>query len=422
MSSPALTTHRPQPLVAPRRLRVAILNEEIPYPPTSGGRIRPHHLLRRLAARHEITYLCHRHGDRDEARAAEAWLAELGVRSVIVDRPLPGKRGPAFFARLAWNLCDRRPYSVASHSSRALKAAVRKFAASHSVDLWQCDWAPYYDVLRAVPEARGLVMAANVESQIWQRYYEHETHLLKRWYIGGQWRKFVRYETETFAHSLATVTVSRQDAELARREFAAPRLEVVDNGVDTEFFRPQPGPREPGTILFLGSLDWRPNQDALRVMLEEVFPRVRSQVATARLWIVGRYPPDWLRQMAATEAGVELHADVPDVRPFLARAALMAVPLRIGGGSRLKILEALAMATPVVSTEVGAEGLELFPDEHLVSVPGIEPLAEALVKALAQPEVEQARAARGRAAVIARYDWDSLARQLETLWQTYATP
>ncbi len=418
----SLSTSATEPLPAApasagrRRLRVAVLNEEIPYPPTSGGRIRNYNLLSRLAARHDLTYLCHRHADLEEGRAAEQWLSALGVRSVIVDRPLPGKSGLGFYARLAANLLDRRPYSVASHSSRQLRAAVARFARSQPVDLWQCDWGPYYDVLRAVPDTHGVVMAANVESLIWQRYYEHESHPLKRWYIRGQWRKFVRFERDTFRHSLCTVTVSEEDAQLARQAFAAPRLAVVDNGVDTAFFQPQGLARERDVLLFLGSLDWRPNQDALRVMLDQVFPQVRAQRPGARLWVVGRTPPAWLSEAAGRTPGLELYANVPDVRPYLARASVMAVPLRIGGGSRIKILEALAMATPVVSTAVGAEGLELEHERHLIRVEGIEPLADALVAALDQPQREQARAEQGRAAVLARYDWGPLAQRLEDIW------
>ncbi len=411
-----------QPLVAPRsvagtrrRLHVAIVNEEIPFPPTSGGRIRPHNLLRRLAGRHRITYLCHRHADPAEGQAAIDWARSLGVETVVVDRPLPGKSGLGFYARLAANLFSTQPYSVATHNSRALRATLAHFAAHHPVDLWQCDWAPYFAPLSAVPAARAIVMAANVESQIWQRYWENETHPLKRWYIKQQWQKFLRFERRAFTQAARLITVSQEDARLAERQFGARQVAVVDNGVDTDFFLPRDEPRDPRTILFVGSLDWRPNQDACRVMLEEVFPRVRAQEPAARLWIVGRQPPDWLVNAASQQAGVELFADVPDVRPYLAQAGVMAVSLRIGGGSRLKILEALAMRTPVVSTKIGAEGLHLQPGDHLEVVDGIEPLADALIRAVRQPEAMQAQARRGREVMLEHYDWEILADKLETI-------
>ena len=142
-----------------------------------------------------------------------------------------------------------------------------------------------------------------------------------------------------------------------RKDFGVARVDVVENGVDTAYFRPEAARRRPGRRLFLGSLDWRPNLDGVARLLDDVFPAVQAAEPDAMLDLVGRNPPAWLRRRAAESPGVALHADVPDVRPFLAECALMVVPLRIGGGSRLKILEALAAGVPVVSTRVGAEGL-----------------------------------------------------------------
>src|SRR5207237_3894426 len=161
------------------------------------------------------------------------------------------------------------------------------------------------------------------------------------------------------------VAVSPTDAQLMRERFGAKRVEVVDNGVDTSYFRPTDGKREPHTVLFLGSLDWRPNQDGVQQLLDSIFPQVRAQDPATKLLVVGRNPPEWLRDRVKTCPGVELHGSVPDVRPFMARAGVLAVPLRIGGGSRLKILEALASGLPVISTRIGAEGLDLAAGRHL---------------------------------------------------------
>jgi glycosyltransferase involved in cell wall biosynthesis len=174
--------------------------------------------------------------------------------------------------------------------------------------------------------------------------------------------------------------------------------------------------RRPEVLLFVGSLEWRPNLDGVAQMLDTVFPAVKRTVPEAELWLVGRNPPDWLRQAAARTPGVKLHADVPDVRPYLREAGQLVVPLRVGGGSRLKILEALACGTPVVSTRVGAEGLELEPGTHFDETPGIEDLADACIAAIRDPRRMQEQAAAGREKVLARYDWASLSAKLERLW------
>jgi glycosyltransferase involved in cell wall biosynthesis len=261
-----------------------------------------------------------------------------------------------------------------------------------------------------------VLIAHNVESLIWQRYHETETHPARRWYVGRQWAKFVRFERRALAEADRAVAVSDADAERFRRDFGARRIDVVENGVDARYFQPQAARRAPGRLLFLGSLDWRPNLDGVRLLLERVFPAVRAAEPSATLCLVGRNPPESLRRQAAAIPGVELHASVPDVRPFLARCGVLAVPLRIGGGSRLKILEALASGTPVVSTRVGAEGLCLDPGRHLTVVEGIDDLAPALLAAVHRPADALAQAARGRQRVLERYDWDTLAEQMERVW------
>jgi glycosyltransferase involved in cell wall biosynthesis len=399
---------------AGRRLRIVVVDEELPYPPTSGKRIRTLNLLTRLARRHDITYVCHRNADRSEARRAAHFLAGQGIAVRTADWSPPPKSGPAFYARLALNLLSPLPYSAATHDSPALRRTLRDHAASHPVDLWHCEWTPYVQALARVA-GRRLVVAHNVESVIWQRYYENESHPLKRWYVGGQWRKFERFERRVMGEVDRAVAVSAVDAERLRRDFEARRVDVVENGVDPAYFQPAAVRREPDRLLFLGSLDWRPNLDGVRLLLGRVFPAVRAAVPSARLCLVGRQPPAWLRRAAAAP-GVDLHADAPDVRPQLARCGLMVVPLRIGGGSRLKILEALAMNTPVVSTRIGAEGLELEPGRHLTVVEDVDELAAAVVQAVRSPEAAHAQAGRGRQAVLKRYGWDVLADQLERVW------
>jgi glycosyltransferase involved in cell wall biosynthesis len=399
-----------------RPLRVIIVDEELPYPANSGKRIRTLNLILRLARRHRLTYLCHRNANPDEARSAEAFLRNHGVETIVVDRPVPPKSGPAFYARLAANLLSPLPYSVTSHNSRALRRAVRACAATRPVDLWHCEWTPYALALRDLVGVRKLVMAHNVESQIWQRYYETEPSALKRWYIGRQWRKFERFERAVFSGIDRAVAVSSDDAARLRYRFGARHVDVVDNGVDTNHFYPGSEARDARCILFVGSLDWRPNLDGVRLLLERVFPRVRSAEPAAHLCIVGRNPPEALRRRVAALPGVELCPNVADVRPYLRRSGILAVPLRIGGGSRLKILEALACGLPVVSTRVGAEGLALEPGEHLSVIDDLDDLAAELVRCIRDPLPARAIAECGRAVVLQCYDWGVLADKLERIW------
>ena len=192
---------------------------------------------------------------------------------------------------------------------------------------------------------------------------------------------------------------------------------MVDNGVDCASSSPIPvWSATRISILFLGSLDWRPNLDAVRLLLDDIFPRVKAQEPRATLQIVGRKPVDWLRRQVAELPGVELHADVPDVRPFVASAGMLAVPLRIGGGSRLKILEALAGSLPVITTRIGVEGLHLDREQHVTVADAPADMASGIIEMMKNPSHARTQAERGRQKVLERYDWSGLADQLESVW------
>ncbi len=410
----------PTPTRSWSALRVVIVDEELPYPPTSGKRIRTLNLTLRLARRHRLTFVCHRNADAEELRQAAAFFAKNGIETRIVGRVVPPKSGPSFYLRLAANLLSPLPYSVATHKSRAMRQALAEIARTQRVDVWHCEWTPYTEMLRGIATGQRVVMAHNVESIIWQRYYETATNPLRRWYIGQQWRKFQRFERRVLGEVEQTIAVSETDAQRLRQDFGVPRVAVVENGVDTAYFQPLERQRQRGRLLFLGSLDWRPNLDGVGLLLEHIFPAVRAAEPSASLCIVGRNPPEWLRRRITAMPGVELHANVPDIRPFLAECSLLVVPLRIGGGSRLKILEALASGTPVVSTRIGAEGLRLEAGHDLLVVEDIDGLKNALIMALRQPNFVEAQSERGREKVIEHYDWDRLVEQLEQVWRQCA--
>jgi glycosyltransferase involved in cell wall biosynthesis len=398
-------------------MKVVIVDGDVSYPATSGKRLRTLNLMLRAAGRHQITYVGRCAPDSEEARTAPAFLRRHGIEPVLVHHPVPQKSGPAFYARLAANVLSPLPYSVRSHHSDQVRQALRAYAADHAVELWQFEWAPYLDLLDPdIPGAR-LVVAHNVDTLIWRRYYENARGALKRAFLKQQWHKFERFERQAFRRAGRVVAVSAEDARIIHQEFGQPAVDVVDNGIDRAYFEQAPAGlrRDSRRILFLGALDWRPNLDAIDRLLDPIFPRVRAQEPGARLLVVGRNPPPALAERVRGLAGVELHANVADVRPFLVESGVMAVPLRIGGGSRLKILEALACGLPVVSTRVGAEGLCLTPGADYVRAEEDE-MADALVRAIREPAAATALAEHGRRIVLETYDWDVLARKLEASW------
>ncbi|MFO0931732.1 MAG: glycosyltransferase [Planctomycetota bacterium] len=393
-------------------MRVLAVDEALPFPTDSGKRIRTFELLRRVAREHEVTLVV-------PAEAPPAGLADVeaaGIRVVVVPRRPLVKHGVRFAWDLLRNVPMRVPYMVMGHRLAAVRAKVAELAAARRPDVVHVEWTP---LVANVPDGVGapvVVSAHNVESDIWARYREAERGAARRAYVALQHRKVARFERAALAGAAGVVAVSEGDAAKIRAWTGQAHVTVVPNGVDAARFAPVPGAAAGSTeLLFLGSLDWRPNQDGVVWFLDEVWARVRAAVPDARFTVVGRAPPPWLVARCAAAPATTIAGSVPDVRPYVARAAALVVPLRVGGGSRLKICEALAMGRPVVSTTVGAEGLDVADGADLAD--GAEAFAAATVAVLRDPARAEARAARGREVVLEANEWGRVAPRLVTAWQ-----
>jgi glycosyltransferase involved in cell wall biosynthesis len=225
-------------------------------------------------------------------------------------------------------------------------------------------------------------------------------------------RKMRRYEANACARAHLTIAVSDADRRLLAGAAPAARVRAVPTGVDVDYFAPDGVAEVPGRLVFTGSMDWYPNDDGIVHFIEAVLPRVRREVPAATLTVVGRNPSARLRALAAA-AGVHVTGLVDDVRPHMAEAAVYVVPLRIGGGTRLKIFEALSMAKAVVSTAVGAEGLPLAPGQHFLQADDPDGFAAAVTSLLRDSARRRAIGGAGRRLVEERYSWSKVVDEFE---------
>jgi glycosyltransferase involved in cell wall biosynthesis len=252
----------------------------------------------------------------------------------------------------------------------------------------------------------------NVEYVIWKRQSEVESRRWRRALLEFEWRKILRYESSACARAQLTLTVSDVDRALLAQQVPHAAIRSIRTGVDTSYFAPNGTAETPSTLVFTGAMDWYPNEDAMLYFIESVFPMIRSRISDVSLSVVGRNPSRRLRQVAE-HTGVTVTGIVEDIRPYVAQAAVYIVPLRVGGGTRLKIFEACAMGKAVVSTAVGAEGLPLIPGVHFIEANDAEKFALEVVSLLQNPEHRRALGTAARRLVEEQYSWASVGREFE---------
>jgi polysaccharide biosynthesis protein PslH len=390
-------------------VHVLWVKTDLLFPLNSGGRIRTFEMLRAIRRRHEVTYLALDDGT-VTAEALEH-AKEYATRVELVPQHRPAKGTPAFFAALLRNLWSSSPYVIDRYRSPAMAERIRHWCAQ-DIDLAICDFvfpAPAFPAEARVPR---ILFQHNVEARIWARHAKVGKTPLHRGYFGLQHRRMQRTEAALCRRFDGVIAVSDSDADEFRSAYRLARVESVPTGVNTEFFRQTPAAaRERGHILFLGAMDWMPNIDGVEWFVREVLPLVRRDIPDARLTIVGRDPVAPIRALHDPAVGVEVTGTVADVRPYLERASAFVVPLRVGGGTRLKLFEGLATGIPTVSTTIGAEGLPLEDGVHLRIADAPDAMASAVSALLRDP----AGAARmGDAAahfVRGNFGWDGVARQ-----------
>ncbi|MGI8655345.1 MAG: glycosyltransferase, partial [Pyrinomonadaceae bacterium] len=347
-------------------MRILWLKTELLHPVDKGGKIRTYHMLKELKrAGHKVSYLTL--DDGAAASDARERAAEYCNELIVVPHSTRRKFSAGFYAELAGNLVSPLPYFMKKYESKEMREEIAKRTANDAFDVLVCDFLqPSLNVPANVSSATVLFQH-NVEAMIWKRHYEVNTNPLKKAYLRGQWLKSAAYEEAACKRFDAVIAVSVEDRETMRCEYGVERIWDVPTGVDTEFFCPRGNVQsKPHNLVFTGSMDWLPNEDAIQFFTKEIFPLVKRQVPDATLTIVGRNPYQSLIDLGKSDSSIVVTGRVEDVRPFMEEAGAYIVPIRIGGGTRLKIYEAMAMEKPIVSTTVGAEGLPVKNGEELI--------------------------------------------------------
>lgn len=388
------------------------------HPTTRGGQIRTLAMLKQLARRHEVHYAALADPDQPEGPARSS---EYCARAYPVPYRIAPKGSPAFLWQLAWGLLSPVPVVTFRKRSPRMRALLARLLDQQRFDSVVCDFlTPSINLPRLEP---CLLFQHNVETVIWRRYAENAPDPLRRAYFRIQAGRMFAYERRVCRAVRHVVAVSEADAALMRALFGVDQVSAVPTGVDVELFAPPAAPPPPAAdLVFIGSMDYLPNIDGVRYFVREILPRIRRRRPQCTLTVAGRKPHSSILALAREEGGIRVTGTVEDVRPYLWSSAISIVPLRIGGGTRLKIYESMAAGTAVVSTTIGAEGLTVHPpaDIRLADTP--EAFAAECLRLLENPAERQAVARAGRRLVAERFSWEQVSRQFEHILEQHRLP
>ncbi len=394
-------------------MKILWVNPNFLHPTTKGGQIRTLQILRHLHRRHELHYAALAEPDAPEGPQR---AHEYSTHSHSVPHRAPEKSSAAFFGQLARGLFSTAPLAISRFYSPVLERVVHELIEREKFDRLVCDFlasAPHFPDLR-----RTVLFQHNVETVIWRRRVEHAADPASRAYLRLQAERMYRYERSACRRAGAVVAVSAGDAKAIREMFGVVRVEEIPTGVDVELLTPPPSAKPVADLLFVGSMDWQPNVDGVKLFLTEILPLIHNRLPEATFAIVGREPPAGIRALAERDRRIVVSGTVPDVRPYLWGAKVAVVPLRIGGGTRLKIYECMAAEVPVVSTHVGAEGLEVSHPENIRLADAPLQFASQCLELLESGAERKRMTAAARQMVASRFSSENVARRFEDILQS----
>jgi len=398
-----------------RPLRILWVKAGKILPAHSGGNIRSCHILRQLASRHELTFFSYYSGVPDAEYEKELTRQFPGAVCLYT-----GRRGTNLLTRAldyVVRVPTRAPYAVSRFESTRVQDRLNTWFEEDCFDVAVCDFLDAAVNFSPSPPIPVVLFQHNVESEIWRRHVLTEQSPARRLLYRVEFEKMLNYERSVLQKVHHVIAVSEHDRQLMSAWTDSARITVVPTGVDLQQYRPSPsaGAKEP-LVLFVGAMDWEPNIDAVEYFCREIWPSIQAMVPAARFRIVGRDPVRRVQRLASNS--VEVTGAVPSVVDHLQESSVVVVPLRVGSGTRLKIYEAMAAGKAVVSTSIGAEGLDVHPDQDILLADDPSSFSGAVTMLLEDVDLRR-RYERAAAALAAGYDWaaigDRFAQVLETL-------
>jgi glycosyltransferase involved in cell wall biosynthesis len=361
-------------------MRLLVLSITSPVPANNGVKMRTWSILRALAAEaHELVLVAF--ADPCDANGLSLELSKICQRVILMPHRFKSLSSSKDYIGRAAHLFAQAPYGVAATRSGQMASQIVALLSENAVDAILCEQTDLVTNLPAQLPVPLVIDFHNVDYLIMERYVRFESNPAKRLYARLEGRKLREWERRACQRASTAWACSEYDRALLQQLRPSLPMFVVPNVVDVDEYAPDSA-EDPRKILFQGGMDWYPNRDAAEFFVTQIFSRIRSCVPDVRFVVAGRNPPEEFRQRLSRVPGVEFTGTVPDMRAEIASAAVCVVPLRMGSGTRMKILESAAMAKPIVSTRLGAEGLEFVDGQEIVLEDEPAHFADAVVKLL----------------------------------------
>jgi sugar transferase (PEP-CTERM/EpsH1 system associated) len=384
-------------------------------PLDTGGKIRSFHILKELAHQHEVTVFTFY---RELANDPHPALHSLFHSVETVPLKLPPAKSFEEGLWYARHLFSHLPHSIAKFCRPQVRRQLRSLVEREPPNVIVCDFIMPAPVIPWAFPCPKVVFTHNVEAQIWQRHYLTTRNPVWKAVTWREYRAMERAERHYLKLADHVLTVSEPDRNFFARLIDSAKITVIPTGVDTDYFHPDGGEEIPDRMVFTGSMDWMPNDDGMVYFLQEILPLIRQRSPQATLAVVGRKPGARLQALAASIPGVEVTGRVEDIRPYVKQAGVYIVPLRIGGGTRLKIFEAMALGKPVVSTTIGAEGLPVENRKNILLADDPQNFANAVVALIQSPALRLQLGQAARELVESGYSWPAIGERFATVLES----
>ena len=390
-------------------MNILFVSTKSPYPLKDGHSLRTFNLLKQASKNNNIfllTYFLSKE-EVQEFDSVQAFTKRAEGYALKAHNS-----GLLTAAGLFLNLFSPNPFVVDKFNTRRMRNAIKKILREEKIDVVHMDLLPLMGFYKIIKQYPIVLVNHNVESALLSKRVKYTKNLFTKLYLLLQYYKLRCFEKKQIGRVACCVAVSDKDRDILQTMQPSARIEVVPNGVDTDYFKPHSS-RQENTLIYVGGMDWFPNSDAVNYFSQAIYPKILEHADIFNVEIIGKIPKNYNNHNVFKYYGY-----IKDVRPYLEKAKVFIVPLRIGGGTRLKILDAMSMERAIVTTSIGCEGLEVENGTHLIIEDTAEGFAKAVVELLGNDVKRQALGANARKLVQEKYAWETIALKMDKIYTT----